>query len=62
MADVVDKANDLVEIVSNYQISKIKNRAAGIPIGVSGICKECGEHSTRLVDGKCAPCRDGRNG
>ena len=29
-----------------------------IPTGTPGECDLCGEHSMRLVQGACAPCRD----
>lgn len=32
--------------------------AHDIPAGSSGDCDLCGEHSMRLVEGACAPCRD----
>jgi len=31
-----------------------------IPTGMAGECEDCGEHSPRLIRGRCAPCRDGR--
>jgi len=31
-----------------------------IPEGKPGDCDECGEWSSRLIDGMCVPCRDKR--
>lgn len=55
MADDIDYANELAEIERQNLIRKAR---VEIPAGVPGECKECGEHSARLVGGRCAPCRD----
>jgi hypothetical protein len=36
----------------------ISAAARDIPAGSPGECDLCGEHSMRLVQGACAPCRD----
>jgi len=38
----------------------IHSQRYNIPAGTPGECDECGEHSPRLIGGRCAPCRDGR--
>lgn len=35
-------------------------RGVAMPEGVHGECDLCGEWTSRLVDGLCAPCRDWR--
>ncbi|WP_235512105.1 MULTISPECIES: conjugal transfer protein TraR [unclassified Sphingomonas] len=29
-----------------------------VPAGQPGLCRQCHDHSQRLVYGRCAPCRD----
>ncbi len=29
-----------------------------VPAGEPGECEDCGDDSPRLIDGRCAPCRD----
>lgn len=55
MADEADRASQEVESQTREAI-----RLAAKPLakGVPGECDLCGEHSMRLVDGVCAPCRD----
>ena len=55
MADVADMANDVVQAALDRSIRAAR---APIPIGVAGECRECGDHSLRLVMGRCAPCRE----
>lgn len=31
-----------------------------VAVGEPGVCDECCEPMPRLVNGRCAPCRDGR--
>lgn len=56
--DDVDLANELADARVIQALNKLK--AAIIPVGEPGECKECGDNSPRLVGGRCAPCRDGR--
>ena len=59
MADVADMANDVAQAALERNI---RVASAPIPIGVAGECRECGEHSKRLVMGRCAPCREPKKG
>lgn len=58
MADIVDMAAEIEQEHLARAIARA--RSIEIPAGVPGECTECGEHMPRLVDGSCAPCRDGR--
>lgn len=58
MADIVDFATDLQQ---EHLERSIRAARAPIPVGVAGECQQCGEDMPRLVEGRCAPCRDGRN-
>lgn len=53
--DEIDQAQAREEQYRNNAI-----RAASRPLvpGEPGDCDLCGEHSMRLVQGACAPCRD----
>ena len=55
MADVADMANDVAQAALDRSIRAARTP---IPIGVAGECRECGDHSLRLVMGRCAPCRE----
>jgi len=55
--DIIDYANDRVEEELQRTINAVR---ADIPPGVEGECDFCGEHSLRLINGACAPCRDRR--
>lgn len=56
--DTIDEAQSAVLAESEHLSWLAHKAAAEIPEGVPGECYECGEHSKRLVDGRCAPCRD----
>lgn len=58
MTDLIDHATDRVAEILGDREAEIRRAAAGIPAGEPGDCDICGEHSTRLVGGACAPCRD----
>lgn len=58
MADNADFAADQIEI---HTARAIEYARRPIPVGVPGICNQCGDDMPRLVNGRCAPCRDGRN-
>lgn len=60
MADIIDDAGALIEMIEERRVAAIREAAASIPKGESGECVECGIESARLVYGQCAPCRDGR--
>lgn len=57
MADAVDQAAVLTE--QHFERS-LRAARVPVPIGVAGECDDCGEDWPRLVDGRCAPCRDRR--
>jgi len=56
--DDIDKANDHIQKTEDATIAAIRKAAADIPEGKPGDCDLCGNWSSRLVDGVCAPCRD----
>ncbi len=55
MADDVDIANEGYAVLLAH---RIQADAKEIPPGVPGDCDLCGEYSSRLIGGACAPCRD----
>lgn len=55
MADAADKANDLQE---QHLANAIDAARGELKSGKPGDCELCGEYSTRLINGACAPCRD----
>ena len=57
MADDIDGAQATEEIQRKAALSRVVKTIA---VGEPGECHECGEHSLRLVGGRCAFCRDGR--
>jgi hypothetical protein len=57
MADEIDRANDRAEADTERAIADVRKAAAVIPQGEAGDCDFCGEYSSRLVGGACAPCR-----
>lgn len=58
MADAVDMAG---EIEGEHLARALERARVAVPAGVPGVCDDCGEDSPRLVGGRCARCRDGRN-
>ncbi len=57
MADEVDQAQSYSEAELARNLAAVR-AAADIPAGLPGECDFCGEHTTRLIGGACAPCRD----
>ncbi len=59
MTDVADLANDVAQAGVDGNI-----RAASVPfaICVEGDCWDCGEHTKRIVMGRCARCREPMKG
>lgn len=55
VADIADRANDYAEQDLAHAIAAARKPLAK---GKPGDCDLCGEWSSRLVDGACAPCRD----
>lgn len=60
MADEADEANENRDKEEARRIQAARDQAARIPVGVEGECDFCGEWTSRLVGGACAPCRDKR--
>jgi len=58
MADEIDLANDYAQKMEERNVAAIRKAAADIPVGEEGFCEECGLESKRLVNDRCAPCRD----
>lgn len=56
-ADPLDQAAEMELFLEEARIKSIRAKAQLLP-GVSGECDHCGEHSLRLINGACAPCRD----
>ncbi len=56
--DEIDIANDYAQKMEERSVAAIRAAAADIPVGESGECIECGLESKRLVNDRCAPCRD----
>jgi hypothetical protein len=55
MADIADRANDLVEADLARRVAAARG---DIPQGVAGECGLCGEEHPRLIGGNCPQCRD----
>lgn len=58
MADIIDRGCEREQFDRDIALQTARSAAAAIPEGHAGDCDLCGEHSMRLVDGACAPCRD----
>ena len=58
MDDEIDRANATAEAATERAIAAARSAAMDIPAGTAGPCDFCGEDTTRLVGGACAPCRD----
>jgi hypothetical protein len=57
-ADIAAIESELYAKIATQKIDAIREKANSMPIGYAGDCDFCGEHSSRLVRGSCAPCRD----
>ena len=55
MSDDVDDAQAISDL---FLANSIAAARGGLEPGVPGECPECGEDSLRLVENKCASCRD----
>lgn len=55
MPDEIDLAQERDYIATS---AAIRAAAKDIPPGEPGECEFCGEWSSRLIGGACAPCRD----
>jgi len=60
MPDEIDQAqaHSVAELARN--LAAVLTRAAAMPAGEPGDCDFCGEWTSRLVGGACAPYRDQR--
>lgn len=57
MADQIDMAAEISDL---FLARSIRAARQPVPVGVPGECETCFEDSSRLVGGRCAPCRDGK--
>lgn len=57
MADECDRAAEASEI---FHRAAMSGALRAVPVGEPGVCRQCDEDMPRLVNGRCAPCRDGR--
>lgn len=55
MADQVDLAQHYADTMLAEAIRVARQP---VPEGEPGTCEECGDESGRLVEGRCAPCRE----
>jgi hypothetical protein len=55
MADDIYRANDYAARMTE---AAIERTARDIDPGYPGECDLCGEYTTRLIGGACAPCRE----
>ena len=58
MADIADRAGDLIDEVEEQRIAVVRRAAAVIPRGEEGECEICETFYTRIVNGICCRCRD----
>ena len=58
MADAIDDAQAMTEADIERSIAAARQPIAA---GEPGTCVKCGDDMPRLVNGRCAPCRDGRH-
>lgn len=58
--DIVDIANENRDAEEARRIKAARDAAEHMPVGTPGDCDFCGEWTSRLVGGACAPCRDSR--
>lgn len=58
MADVIDQGCEREQLDRDLALQAARTAAAQMPAGTPGDYDLCGEHSMRLVEGACAPCRD----
>jgi hypothetical protein len=56
--DEIDLYEARIEIERQAGISDASKAAKNMPAGKEGECWLCGEHSKRIVNMACAPCRD----
>jgi len=57
MSDDVDIASDRTQLAIDAKLQEISD-AAKLDKGVEGDCDLCGEWTSRLIGGACAPCCD----
>lgn len=58
MSDEIDRGQEREQLDREISLQLARRAAADIKIGTAGDCDLCGEHSMRLIEGACAPCRD----
>jgi hypothetical protein len=60
MADEVDLTDEAMRVHTDARIAQVRKEASQMPVGEPGDCGGCGEYSQRLVNKRCARCRDAR--
>lgn len=60
MVDEVEAAEEEQYVLSSATIRAIRLQVEQMPKGEPGECEACGDYFSRLVDGLCGFCRDGR--
>lgn len=58
LGDIIDRANDKAQAQLDGALDAVRHAASKIEPGEPGDCELCGEWTSRLVGGACAPCRD----
>lgn len=56
MADAADIAGEIAQARIDRAIAQVS--VPGFEAWVAGKCEACGDETPRLVEGKCAPCRE----
>lgn len=60
MADIIDEASRRMDEEIAAGITEASRAVALMPPGEAGECARCGYHYSRIVNGLCGYCRDGR--
>lgn len=58
MPDMLDHAQEIIEQQHERDLWNAGVGSFVLPAGMPGECIDCGYDSLRLVDGRCAACRD----
>lgn len=56
MADDADTASEIERAHRERALAEVRREP--FEAWVAGKCEECGDETPRLVEGKCAPCRE----
>lgn len=60
MADLADLATETEDVHLRLAEQRARAGVYTIPPGEPGVCDDCGEEFSRLVNGLCGRCRDFR--